>query len=105
MRNGTEALSRERRRGSGRLEGRRDDAQVLPAGRSRDDPQGSAAPDPSDGEPVSGEQLTTLLTTRGTQRERPAAEVLAGLMIRRVGAPGFEPGTFWSQTRLRRCEN
>src|SRR5205823_8286230 len=35
----------------------------------------------------------------GLRRKCPAAEVLAGLTIRRVGAPGFEPGTFWSQTR------
>jgi hypothetical protein len=33
-----------------------------------------------------------------TPTKQPAAEAVAGPGLRRVGAPGFEPGTFWSQS-------
>src|SRR2546426_321265 len=69
--NRAEGLSREGRRGSRGLEGRRDDAQGLPAGGPGDDSECRATPDPSPRESVSGEKLTTLLTThRMAQKKR-----------------------------------
>src|SRR5690348_568709 len=35
----------------------------------------------------------------GWRRKSAARKVIAALILRTVGAPGFEPGTFWSQTR------
>src|SRR3989442_8011832 len=35
----------------------------------------------------------------GVRRTREAPKVIAALILRTIGAPGFEPGTFWSQTR------
>jgi hypothetical protein len=36
------------------------------------------------------------------RRKSSTAEVVAELILRTIGAPGFEPGTFWSQSKVSR---
>src|SRR5207253_1229266 len=98
--NRAEGLSCKGRRGGRGLEGRRDDAQGLPAGGPGDDSECRATPDPSPRESVSGGETHNIYSQHtGWRRKSAAPKVIAALILPTIGAPGFEPGTFWSQTR------